>query len=142
MLHCSWDMVCDRCNCYFSLFQKNEKNSQRYPYFTQLYQKSWSYAILFLKYDTWQILLFFILGYFLSFYSPNKQPKKLKFQKKKNEKNPGDIIILHKCYIAPEMWCMTHVIVIFHFGLFCPFTHLTTQKIKIQKKWKALLEIS
>ena len=54
--YCMW-----RINCHFSFwaifcpfiplktskFQKNEKNAWRY-HFTQLYQKSWSYAILFL----------------------------------------------------------------------------------------------
>ena len=47
---------------------------------------------------------------------------------KKNEKNPWDIIILHKCsknqdhmYTVPEVWHATDVIVIFHFGLFFAF---------------------
>ena len=34
-------------------FLKNEKNAWRYHYFTQVYQKSWSYAILFLRYGAW-----------------------------------------------------------------------------------------
>ena len=39
--------------------------------FTQVYQKSWSYAILFLRYGAWWMqLLFFTLGYFLPFYTP------------------------------------------------------------------------
>ena len=69
MLYCSWDMVCVRCNCYFSFLgyflllppwqpekwkaQKNEKIIWRYNHFTQLYQKSRSYPILFLRYGTW-----------------------------------------------------------------------------------------
>ena len=52
--------------------KKNEKNTWRYHHFTQLYQKLWSYAILFLRYGICQMyLLFFILGYFLTFYLPN-----------------------------------------------------------------------
>ena len=68
MLYRSWDMAHDRCN-YFSFwailcpfttltapqkwkFQKNEKNAWRYC-FTQIYQKSWLHAILFLRYGTW-----------------------------------------------------------------------------------------
>ena len=47
-------------------FKKNEKNIWIYFHFTQVYQKSWSYAI----------------------------------------------------YTVPEIWCMTGIIVIFHFGLF------------------------
>ena len=34
-------------------FQKKEKNTWGYHHFTQLYQKSWSYATLFLRYGTW-----------------------------------------------------------------------------------------
>ena len=41
----------------------------------------------------------------------------------------GDIIILHKCtkkhdhmlYCSLDIWCVTDVIVIFHFGLFFAF---------------------
>ena len=89
--YCSWDMANDRCNCYFSFWailfpftplrtaQKNEnfkkmkkKNPWRYDHLTQMYQKSWSYVLLFLRYSVWQMeLLFFILGYFLPFYNPN-----------------------------------------------------------------------
>ena len=32
-------------------FQKTEKNAWRYHHFTQVYQKKWSYAILFLRYS-------------------------------------------------------------------------------------------
>ena len=47
------------------------------------------------------------------------------------------------CYSVSEIWRVTDVIVIFHLGLiFCPFTPLTAQKIKILKKWKKHLEIS
>ena len=35
--------------------RKNEKKTWKYHHFTQLYQKSWSHAILFLTYDTWQM---------------------------------------------------------------------------------------
>ena len=48
--------------------------------------------------------------------------RKIKFWK--TEKMPGDIIILHKCtkititcYTVPEIWHLTDVSVIFHFGL-------------------------
>ena len=52
------------------------------------------------------------------------------------------------CYTVPEIWCMTNVIVIFHFGLFFALLPpprpplVTAQKIKISKKWKKCLEIS
>ena len=72
MLYCSWDMAHDRCNCYVSFwaifcpfttnsphkkwkFEKNEKSSWRYHHFTQVHQKSWSYAVLFLRYGMWEV---------------------------------------------------------------------------------------
>ena len=52
-----------------------------------------------------------------------KNPKNQNFENMK--KMPGDIIILHKCtkimiiwYTVPEIWRVTDLIVIFHFGLF------------------------
>ena len=62
MLHCSWDVMHDECNFYFSFlaifcpppekskFKKNEKNAMRYHHFTQVYQKLWSYDVQFLRY--------------------------------------------------------------------------------------------
>ena len=79
---------------------------------------------------------------------PSKQPKKWKFQK--NEKKPGDIIILLKCtkimmigYTIPKIWRVTDVIVIFHFGLFLPFYSLNSPKNQNfkKKKRKKCLEI-
>ena len=46
-------------------------------------------------------------------------------------------------YAVPEIWCVTDLIVIFHFGLFFALaTSLTAHKIKISKQWKKHLEIS
>ena len=68
MLYCSWYMVHKRCNWYFPFwaifcpftsqqpeklkFKNNnkKKDAWRYHHFTMVYQKSWSYAILFLRY--------------------------------------------------------------------------------------------
>ena len=79
ILYCSWDMAPDRCNWCFSFWaiscpftslgtspfflvlslslkiSKQWKNSWRYHHFTQVYQKSWSYAILSLRYGTWHM---------------------------------------------------------------------------------------
>ena len=75
--------------------KKNEKNKCRYHHLSQVHQKSWSYAILFLRYGAWQMqLLFFILGYFLPFYPPNSTKNEYF---KKMKKIPGDIIIPHNC---------------------------------------------
>ena len=64
-------MARDVCNCFFSFWTifypftsvtawkmkilEKEKNSWRYHHFAQVYQKLWSYAILFLKYGTWRM---------------------------------------------------------------------------------------
>ena len=110
---------------------KNGKSSWRYHNFTQLYQKSWSYVILFLRYCTWWIyFLFFILCYTFPFY-PSNSPKNKNFKKKKKKmkKMPGDIIILHNCmknhdhmlYCSWDMaqdrcnWCFSF------WAIFCPF---------------------
>ena len=75
----------------------------------------------------------------LSFYT-SVQPKNLKFWK--TEKKPGDIIILHMCTINDyhmmySSWDMKHDRQNFFviLDLFCLFTPLTTQKIKILKKY-------
>ena len=81
MLYCSWDMVCDRCNCYFSFWAI-------FCPFTPLTAQK----IKILK--KWKKHL-----EISSFYT--SVPK---------------IMII--CYTVPEIWHMTDVIVIFHFGLF------------------------
>ena len=101
ILHCSWDMACDTCNFYFSFwaifcyfsppppptltaqkitnFQKNSKNAWRYHHFTQVDQKTWSYAILFLRYVVWQMqLLVFILWLFFALLPLPLTPQKMK----------------------------------------------------------------
>ena len=45
-------------------------------------------------------------------------------------------IMIRWCTVC-EIWCVTEVINISPFGLiFCPFTPLTAQKIRMLKKWK------
>ena len=76
MLYCPWDMAHNRCNCYFSFWtifcpftlltqpkKSKLKNAWRHHHFTIVYKKSYQ--------KTWQMRLFFILGYFLPFYPPN-----------------------------------------------------------------------
>ena len=65
-----------------------------------------------------------------------------KIKTKKNEKMPRDIIILHKCtknydHMLYCSWDMTHDRCNCYFsfwGIFCPFTPLTYQKIQIKRK--------
>ena len=79
---------------------------------------------------------------------PNN-PKNQSFEKMK--KTPEDIIVLHTCTINDNHMIysscdMKHYR---HFGpflsfwaIFCPFTKLTTQKLKTLKKWKNLVKKS
>ena len=88
---------------------------------------------------------FVILDCFLPFYPP-MDPENQNFEKMK--KTPEDIIILHKCTINDNhmmygSWDMKRDRQNFlsFWTVFCLFTPLTTQKIKILKKWKKHLEI-
>ena len=106
MLHCSWDMVCDR-RSYFS---------------------------------------------FLAIFCPFT-PNSLKNENYKKhiyvKKQPGDIIILHKCtnnydklkYDSWDVVCDRCNYFLFS-AIFCTFTPLEAQKIKILKKWKKYLAMS
>ena len=53
---------------------KNENNIWRYQHLSQVYLESWSYALLLLRYDMWQMWLFFIMDFFCPFspYQPEK----------------------------------------------------------------------
>ena len=67
---------------------------------------------------------------------------------RKWKKTPGDNIILHKCtkthdHMPHCSWDTMHDNCSFLFwAIFCPFTPLTTQKIKIKKFFEKRLEIS
>ena len=83
------------------------------------------------------VIVIFHFGLFFALLPPNS-PKNENFNKMK--KMAGSVIILHKCikkimvtcYTVPEIWHMTHVIVIFHFGLF--FALLQTKKSNFAKE--------
>ena len=101
------------------------------------------------------------MGHFLRFYRLN-DPENKNLEKMK--KIPGDITTLYtffwiifslfttlttwkiimmiKCYTVPEIWCVTHVVFIFHFSFFAlllppPLSNLKSQnKIKKHEKKK------
>ena len=139
MLYCSWDMVHDRCNCFHfglffcpftpqqpekSKFWKNEKNPGYIIilYMCTLNDNHMMYGFWDMKHGVWQTEFFVILNHFLPFYLP-KNLKNQNFEKLKKllellsfyTSAPKIMII---CYTVPEIWQMTDVIVIFHFGLF------------------------
>ena len=71
---------------------------------------------------------------------PSKNAKNQNFEK--IEKTPTDIIILHKCtknydhvvYFSRDMACDRCNCYVSLWAIFCPFTPLTAQKMKIPQK--------
>ena len=81
---------------------------------------------------------------------PSTPPSNSRNQSSENmKKKLGDIITLHMCtindnhmmYGSWDMECGRHNFLSF-WTIFCPYTPLTTPKIKIFNKWKKKLEIS
>ena len=114
--------------------------------FKHEYHKWKSYDVWFLRYETQQTEFFLVLDHFLSFYTP---PSPVTTQRTKKHLEISSFYtsvqkILIICYTVPEIWHVTHVVVIFHFELFllpfwaifCLFTSPTAQKIKMSKKKK------
>ena len=105
-----------------------------------MYLKWQSYDIWFLRYGVLKTEFFLILDYFLPF-EPSSNPKNVNFENMK--KMTGDITILHMCAINDnhmmyDSWdteCNGQNFLSV-WTVFCTFTLLTTQKIKILKKWK------
>ena len=89
-----------------------------------------SYDLWFLRYKTWWTEFFVNLQLFLPFDPPN------------NLKRSGDNIILHLFTTNDIVWCMFPEIwsaidnTLSFWATFCPFTQLTTPKIKTWKKMK------
>ena len=133
MLYCFWDMVFNRCNCYFSFWatfcQKNEKTPGD---IIILHMSTKNYEL----YSSWDMVRdgcnYFSFWAILCPFTP-LTAQKFKFKKKwKNSLEISSFYtivpkIMIICYTVSEIWCMTDVIVIFHFGLFFV---LLTQKIK------------
>ena len=122
------------------ILKKLKKNGWRYYHFTLLHHKWQSYDVWFLRYQVWQTEFFVVLGYFFALLPPI-YPEYQNFQKMK--KIPADIIILHMStsnqnHMMYDSWDMERDRQNF-FSFFCPFTpppSLTTQRIKVLKKWK------
>ena len=91
--------------------------------------------------SVWWTEFFIILDCFLPFYHPPNNPKNQNFEKMK--KTLGHIFILQTCttndnHMMYGSWDIEHDGQNFlpFWTIFCPFIPLTTQKIKILKKWK------
>ena len=98
---------------------KKWKKAWIYYHFTQLYHKWQSSNVRFLRAQ--QTEFFVTLHNFLPFY-PTNNPKNQKFLKMKKHLAISSFYTIAPkiqiCYTVPEIWCMTDVIFIFHFGLF------------------------
>ena len=160
MMSDSWDMECNRQNflsfwtVFLPFYPSNNPKNQKFEkmkklpgryHFIRVYHKWQSYDVWFLRYEARRTECFVILDHFLPFYPPNNQ-KNQNFEK--TNKPPRDIIILHMCtindnhmmYRSWDMECDRQNF-LSSWTVFCPFTALTTWKIKILQKWKKHLEI-
>ena len=124
-------------------FQKNGKSTWRYYHFTNINNSHTMYGSWDVKCNTTEFCV--ILDWFLLFYPLSTQ--KIKILKK--SKNCLEILSFYTgvtqititWYMVPEVLSTTDNFLSF-WTIFCPFTPLTVQKIKILKKWKKHLEIS
>ena len=128
MMYGSWDIRHNRQNILFwvifcpltllanqkiKIWKKNEKRAWRYHHFTQLYQK---YP------EIGRIADVIVIFHFFAFYSLTAQKIKIWKKRKTHQevswfyKSVPKIMIIR--YNYSEIWCVTDVIVIFHFGLF------------------------
>ena len=128
MLHCSWDMACDGCNCYFSFwaifcpfilltaqkFKIKKKNEKKSPEILSFYTSVTK--IMIICYSSWDMVrdgcncYFSFWAIFLPFY-PLTAQKNQNFIKMKRA--PGDIIIFHMCtkhydQMTYSSWDMVH----------------------------------
>ena len=105
-----------------------------------VYQKSQLYEVRFLKYGAQRTDFFVILDHLLLFYPPNNLQSQ-NFQEIK--KASRDTTILQVCTINGNhmmMYASWDLVgdrrnFLRFWTVFCPFNPLTTQKIKILKKW-------
>ena len=121
-----------------SKFWKIEKPTWRYYHFIHLHHKWQSYDVWFLRNRVRQTEFFIILDCFCPFTHLWSQKIKILNQKKKKKKTPEDIIILYMCTINDnhlmhgswDMECNRQNLMLF-WAFFCPFTPVTTKKVKI-----------
>ena len=127
MHYCFWDMACDGCNCYFSFWAifcpftpltvqkmkiKKKKKKKKHHHFTEVYQKSWSYTILFLRHDVTDVIIIFHFGLFFALLAP-LTTRKIKISIK--WKIFLEISLFYTCVpkimirwcTVPEIWCTT-----------------------------------
>ena len=141
MLYCSWDMVHDGCNFYFSfwtIFCPFTPLTTKTIKTLKKWKKTHRDIIILHKciknrdnmlYCSWDMACD-RCNFYCSFWTifcpfTPLTTKTIKTLKKWRKKTHGDIIILHKstkimiiCYTVPQIWHGMDVIFLFHFGLF------------------------
>ena len=165
MLHCSWDMVPDRCNYFhfvpfFAFLCPNRKikikNKWKNHLEISLFYISVPKTMIrwLMVPEIWCVTYIIVISYFELFFalllpplSPPPPPKLQNFEKMK--KTPGYIIILHMCnknydQMMYGSWDMVHdECNYFSFwAIFCIFIPPTPQKINFEKIRKKHLDIS
>ena len=150
MLYCSWDMFRDRCNCYFSFWAFYPLNSPKNETLMKM-KKSPGHIIVLqnctknhdhMLYCSWDMACD-RCNRFFSFWAIFRPFIPLAAREMKIFDTRGDII-LHQCAknhddILNCSWDMARDTCNCYFSfwaIFCSFTPLTAQKIKISKKWK------
>ena len=155
MMYGSWDMEHNKHNflsfwtnfCPFTPFStqkikilKKWKNTCRYYHFTHVYHKWQSHDLRFLKYGAWQIFLSFRTIYCT--FTPLTTQKIKILKKWKNNLKMRYYHFTHKYYKQQsyDVWFLRYGAWQIQFFVilecFLPFTPLTAQKTKINKKWK------
>ena len=114
----------------------------RYYHFTHVYHKWHSWCMV---PEIWSMTdrSFCHFGHFLPFYPPNN-PKYQNFEKMKTSENVLNKCTINNNYVMFGSWDMMRDRQNFlsFWTIFCSFTPLTNQKIKILKNWKKHFEIS
>ena len=164
MMYSSWDVVNDRCNCYFSFWAvscpftpltawkiKILKKWKKGPGdIINLHMCSKNYDQM--MYRSWDMgrdrcnCYFSRWAIFCTF--TTLTVRKIKLLKKWKKTN-GDIINLHMCikhydHMTDRSWDIVHDRCNYFsfWAFFCPFTLTATRKIKILEKWKKHPKIS
>ena len=128
-----------------------KKTTWRYHHFPQVYQKSWSYAILFLKYmvyDGWNCYFLFS-AIFCPFESPNSPKKSFRTMEKTTTTTTPNWRYHDFPQVYQKSWSYATLFLRYmvcdgcncyfsFWAIFCLFTALTAQKIKILKLKKKI----
>ena len=143
MIYGSWDVKCTRHNFFVILGHSlpfYPPNSLKNENFKKKIMKKQPGDIIILPKimiigytvsEIWHmtdVILFFILGYTFPFYPLTDPKMKISMKWKKHLEISSVYTSVTKimiiCYTVPEIWHVTNIIVIFHFGHFLPFNPL------------------